>query len=204
MSAIITPVFSKPIYFNHLELNTKHILNLISTQPRKSYNNLDNGVVEKDEELYLLENTNLKFLKNIILNEIQQFANGELKYINDFKITTSWITELKQGEQSQYHSHNNCFLSGCLYLKTEKDCGDIVFQNFDNQKMHLEISEQNVLNSKVWGYEVKEGDILLFPSELWHMVETNNSKSVRNSIAFNIVPVGTIGDKKSDSHLYLH
>ena len=204
MSGIITPLFSKPIYFNNLNLDTKTILSLVQDKARKSFNNSDNIYKEREnEDLYLLDNKNLAFLKNIILNQIRQFANNELKYLNEFKITTSWATEVNEGENSQFHNHNNCFLSGVIYLKTEKNCGDIIFQDFNSRRMHLQVSEENVFNSKVWGYEVNEGDIVIFPSELWHMVETNKSKSVRNSIAFNVVPTGLIGDKTSDSHMHI-
>tara|TARA_R110002167_G_scaffold228954_1_gene433955 strand:+ start:616 stop:1239 length:624 start_codon:yes stop_codon:yes gene_type:complete len=205
MSTSITPVFSKPIYSNSLVIDTKKILSLIQNKTRKSFNNLNNIDKNKaSENLYLLENKNLTFLKNIILNEVKQFANNSLKYTNEFKISTSWATETNEGENCQWHSHNNCFLSGVIYLKTKKNCGGIVFQDFNNRKMNLQVSEYNVFNSIDWTYQVEEGDILIFPSELWHMVQTNKSKSVRNSIAFNVVPTGLIGDITSDSHMYLN
>jgi hypothetical protein len=44
---------------------------------------------------------------------------------------------------------------------------------------------------------------MLFPAEMHHRVHKNESDITRYSLAFNIVPVGLLGDNDSDSHMYL-
>jgi uncharacterized protein (TIGR02466 family) len=202
MPPVITPLFSKPIYYNKLNIDTKKIVKLIEGKTRKSQNNRDEEN-NNDEFLYILENPELKFIKDTILNELKQFANNELKYVNDFKITTSWATIIQPSEKSQFHNHNNCMLSGVLYVQTNKNCGDIVFENFQTQNIQPKVTEWNVYNSRKWSYEPTDGDIIIFPSEVNHMIETNKSNIVRHSIAFNAIPYGLVGNDSSDSQIYL-
>ena len=43
--------------------------------------------------------------------------------------------------------------------------------------------------------------MLIFPSDLWHKIEENKSNENRYSLAFNVMPVGTIGNDNTDSHM---
>ena len=43
--------------------------------------------------------------------------------------------------------------------------------------------------------------IIFFPIELFHKILKNNSDIIRYSIAFNMIPVGNIGNINSDSFL---
>jgi len=153
------------------------------------------------EHLYVLENKKFKDLKDAILKEFNYFASEILKYTNKFKITTSWFTQLDKGERGQVHNHHNCFISGVLYLQTNTESGNIVFRNFSDSRSWLIPTEYNIFNSKDWIYKPENGLILFFPSELHHQVEENKSEQTRHSLSFNIVPIGTLGDETSDSHI---
>jgi uncharacterized protein (TIGR02466 family) len=195
--SVTTPVFGKAIYSNQLNIDTKKIVSMIDT-PRKSFN--VEYVAAKKKDLYVLEEDKFKFLKDIILKEFYSYAHDEMRYTNEFRITTSWFTLVDVDESSQSHNHNNCFISGVLYLQAFKDCGNIVFEDIDDERFDLEVNEYNVLNSKQWVYEPKDGLILFFPSDVRHKVEENKSGHKRYSLAFNLMPVGLIGDVASDSH----
>ena len=197
---IVTPLFSKPIYYNRLDLDTEEITSIVKDKARQSQNNRNGN--NNDNFLYILNDPELGNLKNIILKEIAVFANEVLKYKNEFRITTSWATVTKQNESGQFHNHTNCILSGVVYIKTEKNCGNLVFQDFNTRSIEPEVTEWNVYNCKKWSYEPNEGDIIIFPSEVNHMIETNNSDSLRHSVAFNAMPTGFIGSGKADSQIY--
>jgi uncharacterized protein (TIGR02466 family) len=194
----ITPLFSKPLYSNSLNENVISLIDI--TGPLKSENNKLSTSEQKD--FYILEKEENYFLKGLIENEIKQFLNEELKYTNDFKITTSWFTEIDDKQESHNHQHNNCFMSGVLYLKTEKNCGNIVFEDMSNRRFCLDVGDFNPINSRTWSVEPYDGLIVMFPSEVWHKVELNKSGTVRNSLAFNVIPTGLIGNKQSDSQAY--
>jgi uncharacterized protein (TIGR02466 family) len=124
-----------------------------------------------------------------------------MRYVNEFQITTSWFTENEKNESSQWHNHNNCFLSGVLYLQTSKDCGNIIFDDFSHNRNQLLVKEYNTLNCKQFACEPEDGLILFFPSELFHKVEENKSERTRYSLAFNVIPVGVVGHPAGDSHI---
>jgi len=194
MTAITTSVFGKPIYEKLLDLDIKKIVSKIDTTKRTGTKITSNG-------LHVLDNKNLKFLKDILLKEFYYYAWDKMKYTNnDFKITTSWFTQVNPTKSSDFHNHTNCFMSGVLYLQTTPDSGDIIFQEFGNKAFNLLPSEFNLYNSKEWIYKPQNGLLLLFPSELYHKVKENKSKCIRHSLAFNLMPTGILGDKRKDSH----
>jgi len=40
--------------------------------------------------------------------------------------------------------------------------------------------------------------LIFFPSETYHRIVNNKSNKIRYSLAFNLIPVGPIGDKTND------
>ena len=176
MSCVIDPVFGKAIYSNQLDIDAKKIVSMIDN-PRKPFSIKHDDYLDRKKTLYVLEEEKFKFLKDIILGELHAYAHGEMKYVNEFQITTSRFTQVEKNESGQLHNHLNCFMSGILYIQTPKNCGNIVFQDFSNKRFNLMPIEFNILNSKEWIYTPKEGLILFFPSEIYHKVEVNKSKT---------------------------
>lgn len=197
---MIESIFGCPIYTEQLEIDTEKVLQHV-TNARKS--NKNSNAYPIKEDLYVLENDNLGSIKNLLMQSIKKYLFDSMRFVNDFKITTSWFTEVNPEEDSQYHNHDNSFVSGVLYLKTHKDCGDISFRDFSSTMFNLTVQEYNIINSKEWSYEPKDGLLILFPSKVYHRVNKNKSGQTRNSLAFNVIPKGLIGNKNSDSHIYL-
>jgi hypothetical protein len=197
---VIESIFGCPIYTEQLEIDTEKVLQHV-TNARKSNKNSDACPIKED--LYVLENDNLGSIKNLLMQSIKKYLFDSMRFVNDFKITTSWFTEVNPEEDSQYHNHDNSFVSGVLYLKTHKDCGNISFRDFSSTMFNLTVQEYNIINSKEWSYEPKDGLLILFPSKVYHRVNKNKSNQIRNSLAFNVIPKGLIGNKNSDSHIYL-
>ena len=153
------------------------------------------------EDLYVLEKGKFKFLKDIILKELHTYLYDEMKYTNEFQITTSWFTQLDSNETGFLHNHRNCFVSGILYLQTNPGCGSIIFQDLNDRRLVLDVEEYNIFNSRSWSYEPKDGLLILFPSEVHHTVGKNNSKYTRYSLSFNVTPRGLIGNEMGDGHI---
>jgi hypothetical protein len=62
-----------------------------------------------------------------------------------------------------------------------------------------EPSEYNLYNSSSWEITPKKNLMIIFPSYLFHKVNTHISNENRYSLAFNLFPKGNIG--KNDSSL---
>lgn len=193
--------FSQPVYVSNLELDTKRIVSLIdTTRPPVAVTESSTG----KKSLHALNEDKFLDLKKTITKEIATFTNDILKYTNDFVITTSWFTKIKSKESSQFHNHRNSFLSGVLYLQTSKNCGDLSFMNYDANQFDLNVSEYNLLNGHTFNLMPQDNLLVLFPSTMYHKVETNLSPKTRYSLAFNVMPTGFIGDISSDSQMTLN
>ncbi len=195
---MIDVLFGDVLYRNKLDIDTQAILKNMN-EPLKSQINLKEN--HKESALYVLEEKQHKELKKIINNEIQQYANNIMKYDADFKITTSWFTVTDTMEKSQYHQHKNSFISGVLYLNVNEHSGSITFEDFRDEQIKVPCTEYNILNGNAYTVQPVNGLILLFPSKVWHVVNQNQSEQKRHSLAFNVMPVGTVGVPTADSHM---
>ena len=88
------------------------------------------------------------------------------------------------------HNHDNCMFSCVLYLQTSQHSGDIVFENFETQRYHLEPDDYNLYNSTDWSIKPVDGLLIIFPAEVHHAVVKNQSDTVRHSMGFNLIPLG--------------
>ena len=195
-------MFSKPIYGKTVNIDTKKIVSMLNESDFITAGSItDSNASSISNSLYVLDEERFKFLKDELMKEFYLFINGIMHYSNKFEITTSWFTKTIKNESSAFHNHNNCMLSGILYLQTDENTGKIGFQNFNDKRYKLVPDEHTVTNSDAIYYIPNDGLLLLFPSEVHHKVEKNESDIERYSLAFNLMPTGLIGQPLSDSHM---
>ena len=195
-------MFSKPIYGKTVNIDTKKIVSMLNESDFITAGSItDSNASSISNSLYVLDEERFKFLKDELMKEFYLFINEIMHYSNKFEITTSWFTKTIKNESSAFHNHNNCMLSGILYLQTDENTGKIGFQNFNDKRYKLVPDEHTVTNSDAIYYIPNDGLLLLFPSEVHHKVEKNESDIERYSLAFNLMPTGLIGQPLSDSHM---
>lgn len=88
-----------------------------------------------------------------------------------------WVNFSPPGAYNVMHTHPNSNLSGVFYLKSNPNCGSIVFPDPYQNSMYAQ---------ECIRYEPKPGRGLVFSSKLLHYVETNFSSDDRISLSFNI------------------
>jgi uncharacterized protein (TIGR02466 family) len=152
-------------------------------------------------EKELLEYPTLLHLKNKIQQEFYTFKHQVMRYKNKFEIVRSWIAKSEPGQSSSFHNHNNCMWSGVYYIDVPQKSGGITFENFDVQRFQLQVLDYNENNSEKITLIPETDTVIFFPSEVYHKIETNESNMTRYSIAFNLMPIGEIGDNRSDSYI---
>jgi uncharacterized protein (TIGR02466 family) len=119
----------------------------------------------------------------------------ELGIIPNMVILNMWINISKTGGYNINHVHSNSILSGCFYVKTPDNCGNIVFINPIKNLIHAYMGywhlmdegklDNSPLSHMQWEISPKENNIVLFPSWLEHYVSDNESDEDRISISFN-------------------
>tara|TARA_B100000941_G_C28283556_1_gene437805 strand:+ start:48 stop:671 length:624 start_codon:yes stop_codon:yes gene_type:complete len=180
------------------------------------------GKITNDENQFILkclENTqdsvyNLRSKENYILDtglfNLKKFFESSIKtYVEtvvigeeyddlelDFKITQSWLNKtLCNSNGHHLHNHPNSFISGVFYIQVDPSVDSIVFNKSSQDFFHLPIKSYNNFNSSSWKVPVTNGELLLFPSSLFHQVNPVGGKKDRISLSFNTFPYGLLGHK---------
>lgn len=199
----VVPLFSKTLYTTNCEPNDE-IKRVINDFIKNSdwHKNDEHGPVTtyRTKNLYVLNEPELKLLKDMILERFNNFKNNVLQYNeNEFKLTTSWITATHRYNYCNYHNHNHSMYTGVLYFDQLPEQGGISLMNFERQTFDPIVSENNLYNSKEWIINPSPWQLLFFPSEVHHKILENKNKKSRYTMAFNFYPIGDLGS--GDSHI---
>ena len=134
-------------------------------------------------------------LQNFLTNCLAEFPpiKKSVKLFVD-----AWININSPDSFNLKHNHPTSDLSGVLWIKSQKDCGNIVFDAPRSFAIHQEVNSYNEYfknaNNYFHSYHFNPivGRILVFPSHLDHYVGLNNSQEDRISVSFNIRLENTI------------
>ena len=116
-----------------------------------------------------------------------------------FRITTSWVTDLKKGDFVQMHNHTNNEWSGIVYFDDDyTDQPPLTFKNPLRIFSSYSPERPAIGLSTDWQRVPEPCLILFWQSYLHHGVDSvSRSDKPRRSLAFNIMPVGPYGDADS-------
>ena len=197
-------IFSTPLYGKVLNIDTKKIVSEL-----QKYEFHDAGVEGENDigvisfqtyNLNVLNDKRFEYLKELLMDEFYLFTKEHMRYTNEFEITTSWFNAAVKGQSTNWHNHNNCMYSAVLYLQTDENSGKIAFNEHDKKRFKLAVKDYNVLNSPEWKIKPVDGLFIIFPSELYHKAQENESDIIRHSLAINFLPTGLLGGVHTDSH----
>ena len=195
----IGQIFGTPIAVEKIELDTeslsKFCYEIKKIDSGRTLSNAGGGWQSNDLDIgkYFEENEHYKMFVNNVVYYVGHFAK-ELGIVPDVRIQNMWINISKNGAYNRIHTHPNSVLSGCFYIKTPKNCGDINFINSTGELMQAYLHSWNLMGDNLhqsplshfeWRVPVEENRIILFPSWIQHYVDNNNSNEDRISISFN-------------------
>jgi uncharacterized protein (TIGR02466 family) len=152
-------------------------------------------VAVQSEDNYILNNPELKKIRNFIQIKLNKFSKEILKYEDNLNITQSWINLSSLGKTHNRHSHPNSIISGVWYAEISEDSSPIRFHNSLVREISLNTIEANEFNGIEYTLMPKKSNIIFFPSNLHHDVLKNESDSIRISLSFNSWPEETFGNK---------
>ena len=154
---------------------------------------LNNG--QQSAGNFLLSNDpSVEIIKKIILNRIKDYrdhykgsSDGFIKKWPKNPDLHGWIIDIKKGGSLGSHMHKLGWLSGSLYLNLKKppesNQGNIIFSlngaNYPVDSKYFPSEEFNI----------EKGDIVLFPSSIFHKTVPFESEENRITLAFDIKPV---------------
>jgi uncharacterized protein (TIGR02466 family) len=182
----IETLFPTPVGFWNLVLNKDEIDFVRGLEQKNNEGN------QTSKNNYLLREPKMERLSLFVDGCLGEYIKEiySPKYNVNPYITQSWANYTKPGQYHHKHAHSNSFISGCIYIAAKGD--KIYFYREGYRQIKLPTENWNPYNSESWWFEVNEGDVILFPSNLIHMVQTVDGEE-RISIAFNTFLKGTIG-----------
>ena len=123
------------------------------------------------------------FLKDVISN------NMGWKYVpNKQRIVAMWAIINKKNSFNVSHYHQNCYLSAAYYIRKPENSGDITFADPKQVRTYRSprIEKYTEYTRESVTIKPEEGDLIVFPSYLYHEVGVNLSNEDRVIISFNI------------------
>jgi uncharacterized protein (TIGR02466 family) len=143
------------------------------------------------------------------VQEVLDFYAKEVMGIpQQLYVTQSWSLLNKPNVGMHAHSHSNSIVSGSLYFTDLPDPPSRMV--FTRHKTYRQLDLQptagtrTIYNAPTSVVTPKKNEILLFASDLTHMVEANAASEPRYSIAFNTFIRGELGGYRNISQLTLN
>lgn len=154
---------------------------------------LHNGI-QSAGNLFKRPEESFRKLAQLVRNEAakyrQKFSGSQSELIQSFpqnvEFSSSWYVKMRQGGHLTSHIHEEGWLSGAVYLQmpkqTDGDAGSFAFGTHgdDYPRKHESFPERSILPNV--------GDIVLFPSSLFHRTIPFRSDEERICVAFDIKP----------------
>ena len=131
-------------------------------------------------------------LKKIIKKYFLRYKNEENEFIKSFPknilFSSAWYVRMQSGGHLTSHIHEEGWISGAVYLVVPKDSGpdkqegaiELSSDGDEYPRLHNEFEKKVILPN--------EGDVIFFPSSVFHRTIPFNSKEERICIAFDVKP----------------
>lgn len=125
--------------------------------------------------------------KSSVLDFSKKF--GVRKDIEELELKDFWFNIASPESYQEYHQHAFSHFSVVYYVKVPKNSGNIVFQSVDTisdmYPLPVDKDYMTDFSYKTCSYEPQNSMMLIFKSNILHMVEKNKSDENRFSIAMN-------------------
>jgi uncharacterized protein (TIGR02466 family) len=199
----INGIFPTPIYISKLDRELTPLeLKFVDKNKKDHYKN-DGNITSNNN--YILNEKPFANIKKELDLKVQDYFDKVISPANNITpyITQSWLNYTETNQYHHKHAHPNSLVSGVFYINCHEEHDKIKFFNDNYKTIKLEVKDWNIWNSESWWFNVKTGDVILFPSSLTHMVETKQGDNTRISLAFNVFIKGTFGNNKNLTELHL-
>ena len=192
----IIPLFPTFVMSNRLDRDiTADELNCILSYYDK-LNETTEDITSREQTV--LDNERLSGLKSFCEEILNDYFIKIYNPINPddvrLNITESWLNFTSGNKYHEKHKHYNSFMSGILYINAYRDKDSIIFTKADSEfNWQIQPKESTEFNSTNFHLSVGTGDIIIFPSNLYHSTPVTGNSYLRISLAFSSYIVGTVG-----------
>ena len=204
ISVFPTPIFVQDINLTDIEQNTLASVhtNTASDRPTISGESDSEIWTNLSENKQVLRLEELKNIRNNIIVNSKKFANEIMGYdIKGMVDVLSWTNQKPSDREHRTHTHPNSFVSGVLYFDDHYDENEsIIFEKHPGTSTVCQLIPKknhkikNDFSTMNFAIPAQKGRLILFPSYMPHFVPKTQSGKTRRSLAFNLMPEGSLGD----------
>lgn len=199
----VESLFIEPIF----KANINHAISKEQVSYIQSLSMIANQANLISEDKYIFKDPKLKSISDAIQEALDMYAEKVMGISQKLYVTQSWSLENKPGMGMHGHSHSNSLISGSLYYTDMPDPPSrMIFdrhQTYQQLQLTPDADKRNLFNTPLNAVVPKKGELYLFRSSLQHLVEPNQSKEARYSVAFNSFIKGKLGNYVDVSELEL-
>lgn len=205
----VLDLFPIPVYTTGMPVELSGIIPFLDGQAPNSGSDVTN-YGERSDNSYILNEPECIEVKKFVLEHVKEFAENIMLYDYDtWELSQSWVSRKQPGQHHTMHTHPNSLISGVFYYgEPSEQTPAIKFHKMQggiNQQVLQPAVKPDKRNSKfAWtefAVDFAPGLLLLFPSYLFHSVPVNESKTIRSSVAFNVVPKNRLGSEETLTEL---
>ena len=202
-------LFPTPVYATQLPEQLSNVVPFLDAQAPNSGSDVAN-YGERSANSYILNEPECVEMKKHVLEHVKEYAENILLYEYDsYELSQSWVSRKLPGQHHTMHTHPNSLISGVFYYgPVEENSSAIKFHKmtggFNVSYIQPKMKADKRSSKFAWtefGVNYTPGMLLLFPSYLFHSVPINNTKNIRSSLAFNVVPKSNLGDEANLTEL---
>ena len=166
-----------------------------------------NQEIRVSENLYLLEEPQLKSVKDAVQEVLDLYAREVLCIPQKLYVTQSWSVTYNANAGMGQRSYSHSLFSGLLYYcELPSPPAKTIFLRHDTyQQIDLapDPDKRNIFNTPSAQIVPKQDEVFLFSSRLTHLIEPNQSSQPLRAIAFNTFLKGRLGDYRGTSELVI-
>lgn len=196
---MILEAFPEPIYKGEMVFSNEVLSYFNSAREKGDYKNTSGNYTSKDS--FVLENEELSDVKIQVQHHLDYYLKNIIGASDvSLQITQSWLNFNDYSSSHHTHIHVNSIISGVIYT-TPNPASLVVFRKQDYFPLRPMITNMTEYNNPMRVIDVKQGDIVLFSSQLPHGVQANKTNKTRTSLAFNTFYRGVLGSAPNLTHL---
>ena len=186
-------LFPVPVYFENCNFDYTEEFEFLKKQPTR----INDSIRQTSADTFLLRKQELKRLKDWIEITLDTFVKNVYKSQTELYITQSWLNTIGFGGGLSAHHHPNSIISGVWYPEiTMKQTPSIYFCNFQkSSNILLNVDDTTLYNSDTMYAPIQSGNLILFPSNLFHGVKPNTIDKNRYSLSFNTWTHNDLGNE---------
>lgn len=121
------------------------------------------------------------------MSNIKEFTDGVIPFEHKLKLVSFWVNEYYEKDFQEPHLHGNSDFSFVIFKKIGKANGLLFFSPAYDLLQTSSLWQDRAMKFKhTVECDAKEGQMVIFPSILRHMVLPNKEKEVRITYSGNV------------------